>query len=64
MDSKSKCISWKKTNIVVFKGHKDLNKKELLTMIVKDALENRVKLVNLPDKWTSQGLFLHNLCAM
>jgi len=36
-------------------------------MIVKEALENRVKIVNLPDDWTSQasqGLCLHNLCAM
>ena len=33
-------------------------------MIVKDALENRVKIVNLPDNWTSQGLCLHILCAL
>ena len=42
-------LARKKTNIVVFKGYKDLNKKELLIMIVKDALENRVKIANLPN---------------
>ena len=57
-------LARKKTNVVIFKGHKDLNKIELLTMIVKEALENRVKIVNLPEDWTSQGLCLHNLCAM
>ena len=57
-------LARKKTNLVVFKGHRDLNKKIFLTMIVKDALENRVKMIFLPDNWTSQGLCLHNLCAM
>ena len=39
-------LARKKTNIVIFKGRIDLNKKKLLTMIVKDALENRVKIMN------------------
>lgn len=51
-------------DVVIFKGHKDLDKKELLTMIVKDALENRVKIMNLPGDWTSQGLCMHNSCAI
>lgn len=33
-------------------------------MIVKESLENKVKIKNLPKDWTSQGLRLHNLCAM
>ena len=57
-------LARKKTNLVVFKGHRDLKKIFFLTMIVKDALENRVKMIFLPDNWTSQGLCLHNLCAM
>ena len=35
---------------------KDLKKKELLTMIVRETLENRVQIVNLPEDWTSQAL--------
>lgn len=30
-------------SVVIFKGYKDLNKKDLLTMIMKDALENIIK---------------------
>ena len=55
-------LARKKTNLVVFKGHRDLNKKKLLTMIVKDALENRVKIFFAKQLDLTRFMFAQFVC--